>query len=120
EFVLPQRTDLPEPLEAEAKYREALAKVGGQMWWMRSERSLSEGEKRIGGEVRNAWERWRTAVRGQNEWERKIEVQVITLGDLALVGVSGELFVTPALWLKRQLPSRSLSSSVTQMATTVT
>ncbi len=104
EFVLPQRTDLPDPSEAEAKYREALAKVDGQMWWMRSERSLSEEEKRIGGEVRNAWERWRAAVRGRNEQERKVEVQVIALGEAALVGVSGELFVTPALWLKRQSP----------------
>ena len=36
--------------------------------------------------------------------ERKVEVQVIALGELALVGVSGELFVMPALWLKRQSP----------------
>ena len=104
EFVLPQRTDLPDPSEAEAKYREALAKVNGQIWWMRSERPLSEEEKRIGTEVRNAWEKWRTAVRGRNEWERKVEVQVIALGESALVGVSGELFVTPALWLKCQSP----------------
>jgi neutral ceramidase len=104
EFVLPQRTDLPEPLEAEAKYREALAKVGGQMWWMRSEGSLSEGEKRVGGEVRNAWERWRTAVRGRSEWERKVEVQVIALGELALVGISGELFVSLGLLIKRSSP----------------
>ncbi|MFA0765021.1 MAG: hypothetical protein XFASWVDF_002767, partial [Candidatus Fervidibacter sp.] len=104
EFVLPQRTDLPDPLEAEAKYREALGKVDGQMWWMRSEGSLSEGERRIGAEVRNAWERWRTAVRGRNEWERKVEVQVIALGELALVGVSGELFVSLGLRIKRSSP----------------
>jgi hypothetical protein len=91
-------------LEAEAKYREALAKVGGQMWWMRSEGSLSEGERRIGAEVRNAWERWRTAVRGRNERERKVEVQVIALGELALVGISGELFVSLGLRIKRSSP----------------
>ena len=55
-------------------------------------------------DFRNAWERWRTAVRGRNEWERKVEVQVIRLGEAALVGVSGELFVAPALWLKCQSP----------------
>jgi hypothetical protein len=104
EFVLPQRTDLPDPLEAEAKYREALAKVDGQMWWMRSEGSLSEGERRVGAEVRNAWERWRTAVRGRSEWERKVEVQVIALGELALVGISGELFVSLGLLIKRSSP----------------
>ena len=104
EFVLPQRTDLPDPSEAEAKYREALAKVNGQIWWMRSERSLSEEEKRMGAEVRNAWERWRTAVRGRNEQERKAEVQVIRLGEAALVGVSGELFVSLGLSIKRSSP----------------
>ena len=104
EFVLPQRTDLTDPSEAEAKYREVLAKVNGQMWWMRSEQSLSEEEKRIGAEVRNAWERWRTAVRGRNEWERKVEVQVIALGEAALVGVSGELFASLGLRIKRSSP----------------
>ena len=104
EFVLPQRTDLPNPSEAEAKYREALAKVDGQIWWMRSERPLSEEEKRIGAEVRNAWERWQTALRGRNEWERRAEVQVIRLGEAALVGVSGELFVSLGLSIKRSSP----------------
>jgi len=104
EFVLPQRTDLPAPSEAEAKYREALAKVDGQIWWMRSERPLSEEEKRIGAEVRNAWERWRTALRGRNEWERRAEVKVIRLGEAALVGISGELFVSLGLSIKRSSP----------------
>ncbi len=31
-------------------------------------------------------------------------MQVIALGEAALVGVSGELFVSPALWLKSNSP----------------
>lgn len=104
ELVLPQRSDLSDPLAAEADYEKALAKVNGQMWWMRSERPLSDEEKRAGGEVRGAWERWRTATRGRREAERKAEVQVLRLGEAALVGVSGELFVSLGLRIKRSSP----------------
>jgi hypothetical protein len=43
-------------------------------------------------------------VRGRSEWERKVEVQVIALGELALVGISGELFVSLGLRIKRSSP----------------
>lgn len=85
ELVLPRRSDLPDPLTAESDYEKALAKVNGQMWWMRSERPLSGEEKRAGEGVRGAWERWRAAPRGRREAERKKEV---SLGQWALCGRS--------------------------------
>ncbi len=104
QIVLPPRPDLPDPREAEAEFRQALEKVGGQMWWMRSERELSDEERKLGAQVRAAWDKWQVAIRGRNERERTAEVQVIALGEVALVGVSGELFVAPALWLKSNSP----------------
>ena len=104
QFVLPPRPDLPDPQEAEEEYRQVLAEIGGQMWWMRSERPLTDEERKLGWQVRAAWDKWRVAVRGRDERERIAEVQVIALGEAALVGVSGELFVAPALWLKANSP----------------
>ncbi|MFA0750790.1 MAG: hypothetical protein SLRJCFUN_001193 [Candidatus Fervidibacter sp.] len=104
QILLPPRPDLPDPKEAEAEYRRALEKVGGQSWWMRTERQLSEEERKLGAQVRAAWDKWRVSVRGRNEKERTAEVQVIALGEAALVGISGELFVAPALRLKRNSP----------------
>lgn len=104
QIVLPPRPDLPNPDEAEAEYRQALEKVGGQTWWMRSECELTDEERRLGAQVRAAWDKWQVAVRGRDEKERTAELQVIALGEAALVGVSGELFVAPALWLKSNSP----------------
>lgn len=104
QVVLPPRPDLPDPSEAEEEYRQALAKVDGQMWWMRSERELTEEERKLGAQVRAAWDKWLVSIRGRNEKERTAEVQLIVLGEAALVGVSGELFVAPALWLKANSP----------------
>ncbi len=104
QVLLPPRPDLPDPKEAEDNFQRALASIGGQMWWMRSERELSEEERRLGARVRAAWDAWQVALRGRNEQERTAEVQAIALGEAALVGVSGELFATPALWLKRHSP----------------
>ncbi len=103
-IVLPPRPDLPAPDEAEAEFRQELGKVGGQMWWMRSEGELTEEERKLGSQVRAAWDKWQVSVRGRNEKERTAEVQVIALGEAALVGVSGEFFVAPALWLKSNSP----------------
>ncbi len=104
QILLPPRPDLPDPEEAEANFQRALANIGGQIWWLRSERELSEEERQMGAQVRAAWDARQVALRGRNDWERTVEVQVIALGEAALVGVSGELFVAPALWLKRQSP----------------
>lgn len=104
QIVLPPRPDLPDPNEAEAEYQKALESVGGQMWWMRSDRELSHEERSLGAKVRAAWDAWKVSLRGRDEKERTVEVQVITLGELALVGISGELFVSPALNLKSRSP----------------
>lgn len=104
QVLLPPRPDLPDPDEAEAEYRKALAKVGGQMWWMRAERDLTEEEVKLGAQVKGAWEKRQVSLRGRDERERTAEVQVIVLGEAALVGVSGELFSSVALRLKRQSP----------------
>ncbi len=104
QFVLPPRPDLPDPQEAEMEYRRALEQIGGQTWWMCSERDLTDEERKLGWQLRAAWDKWQVAVRGRDEKERTVEVQVIALGEAALVGVSGELFVAPALWLKANSP----------------
>ncbi len=65
---------------------------------------MSEKERKLGAQVRAAWDKWQVAVRGQSERERTAEVQVIALGEAVLVGVSGELFVAPTLWLKAHSP----------------
>ncbi len=103
-IILPPRPDLPDPDRAEAEFHQALEKVGGQMWWMRSERELTEEERKLGAQVRAAWDKWQVAIRGRNEGERTAEVQIIVLGEAALVGISGELFTAPALWLKSNSP----------------
>lgn len=104
--LLPRRPDLPSIQESESAYREALAKANGEMWWMRSDsnRKLTDEENRLGNQIRNAWHVWQTASRGRNEIERTAEVQVISLGEAALVGVSGELFIAPALRIREQSP----------------
>ncbi|MCS7254899.1 MAG: hypothetical protein RMK18_12295 [Armatimonadota bacterium] len=104
QIVLPPRHDLPDPKEAEAEYLQALAKIDGQMWWMRSERELTDEERKLGAQVRAAWDKWQVALRGRDEKERTAEVQVIALGEAALVGISGELFAAPSLHLKANSP----------------
>ncbi len=98
--VLPPRSDLPDPQTAERSYLEALSLVGGDRWWMRSDRPLSQEEKSLGQMVLTQWNRWQTVLRAADERNRTVEVQVIALGPLALVGVSGELFVGPGNRIK--------------------
>lgn len=103
-IVLPPRPDLPDEQEAEQAYRQALAEINGEMWWMCSERPLNETERQQGRRVLQAWNAWQVAKRGRDERERTVEVQAIALGEAALVGVSGELFVFPGGRIKAQSP----------------
>ncbi len=102
--LLPPRSDLPDEREAEQDWRKALEQVDNAHWWLRAERTLSPDEQRQGWQVLQAWHAWQVAKRGRDERERTVEVQALILGAAALVGVSGELFVAPALRLKQQSP----------------
>lgn len=103
-ILLPERHDLPDVEQVEMEYRKALEEIGGENWWMRAERDLTDEEKKIGQKIRSLWDRWMTAIRGRDEKERTAEVQVIALGEAAIVGFSGELFVEPGIRVKTESP----------------
>ncbi|MCS7223561.1 MAG: hypothetical protein NZ959_03215, partial [Armatimonadetes bacterium] len=103
-MILPPRSDVPDGAQLEEEFQEELSQVKGAWWWMRADQPLTEQQKLQGQRVLIAWNRWQASLRLKDERNRTVEVQVLRLGPLGLVGVSGELFVGPGLRIRHFSP----------------